>query len=63
MVEVTHRYGDLEANLKMNDLQSLENSEEQEERGAKREAQMTSAGNEFVAQILSGMNSQQGGQQ
>ena len=63
LVEVTHRYGDLEANLKMNDLQSLENSEEQEERGAKREAQMTSAGNEFVAQILSGMNSQQGGQQ
>ena len=63
LVEVTHRYGELEANLKMNDLQSLENSEEQEEREAKREAQMTSAGNEFVAQILSGMNSQQGGQQ
>ena len=55
LVEVTHRYGELEAGLKLGDLQALENQEEGEEMIAKREAQRTSAGNEFVAQILSGM--------
>lgn len=55
LVEVTQKYGELEAHLKINDLQSLENQEETEEQMAKREAQMTSAGNEFMAQILGGM--------
>lgn len=55
LVEVTQKYGELEAHLKINDLQSLENQEETEEQVAKREAQMTSAGNEFMAQILGGM--------
>jgi len=36
------------------------NEEETEEQVAKREAQRTSAGNEFVAQILSGMGGPQG---
>lgn len=58
LVEVTHRYGELEAGLKMNDLQQLENQEEAEEMYAKNEAQRTSSGNEFVAQILSGMAGQ-----
>lgn len=55
LVEVTQKYGELEAHLKINDLQSLENQEETEEQVAKREAQMTSSGNEFMAQILGGM--------
>ncbi len=54
LVEVTHRYGELEAGLKMSELQQLENQEEGEEMLAKQEAQRTSAGNEFVAQILAG---------
>lgn len=55
LVEVTQKYGELEAHLKLNDLQGLENMEESEEQVAKIEAQRTSAGNEFVAQILAGM--------
>lgn len=58
LVEVTQKYGELEAHLKINELQSLENQEETEEQVAKREAQMTSAGNEFMAQILGGMGNQ-----
>ena len=58
LVEVTQKYGELEAHLKINDLQSLENQEETEEQVAKREAQMTSAGNEFMAQIMGGMGNQ-----
>lgn len=60
LIEATHKYGDLEANLKMNELKSLENEEETEEQVAKNEAQRTSAGNEFIAQLLAGMG---GGQQ
>lgn len=52
LVEVTQKYGELEAHLKMNDLQRLENEEETEEMVAKIDAQRTSAGNEFVAQLL-----------
>ena len=55
LVEVTQKYGELEAHLKMNQLQGLENMEESEEQVAKREAQRTSAGNEFVAKILASM--------
>lgn len=60
LVEVAHKYGELEAHLKMNDLQALESQEEFEEDDAKLDAKRTSLANDFVAKILGGMNSQQG---
>lgn len=62
LIEVTSRFGEIEADLKMNDLQRLENQEETEEMMAKRDAKMTSAGNEFIAQILGGMGKGMNGQ-
>lgn len=53
LVEVTHRYGELEAHLKMNDLNSLETQEENKEDMAKEDAKRTSLSNDFVAQMLS----------
>ena len=58
LVEVTHRYGDLEAHLKMNDLQSLENQEETEEEAAKVDARRQSLSNDFVIQMLAGLPNQ-----
>lgn len=63
LVDVTHRYGELEANLKMNDLQTLESGDEAKEREAKIDAKRTSLSNDFVAQMLGGMGSQQEQQQ
>jgi hypothetical protein len=63
LVEVTHRYGELEAHLKMNDLQSLDNQEENKEAMAKVDAKRTSLANDFVAQMLGSMGQgQQEGQ-
>ncbi len=55
LVEVTSQYGELEAHLKMNDLQRLEQQEESEEDAAKMDAKRTSLANDFTSQILSGM--------
>lgn len=63
LVEVTHRYGDLEAHLKMNDLQSLENQEETEEEAAKVDARRQSLSNDFVIQMLAGLPNQGQGQE
>lgn len=60
LVEVTHRYGELEAHLKMNELQSIEMHDEQKEDMAKDDAKRTSLANDFVAQMLSGGFGSQG---
>lgn len=52
LVEVTQKYGELEAHLKMNDLQKLEMQEENEEDIARMDAKRTSFANDFVAQML-----------
>jgi len=59
LVEVTHRYGELEAHLKMNDIQSLDVQEQTKEDVAKNDAKRTSLSNDFVAQMLAGMGSLQ----
>ncbi len=60
LVEVTHRYGELEAHLKMNELESIDNQEENKEAMAKADAKRTSMANDFVAQMLAGgMSGQQ----
>lgn len=60
LVEVTHRYGDLEAHLKINDLKSLEAEDQAGETAARVDARRQSMANDFVAQMLGGM---QGGQE
>jgi hypothetical protein len=55
LVEVTSKYGELEAHLKMNELQSLDNQEEDKEELAKADAKRTSMANDFVAQMLASM--------
>lgn len=62
LLEVTQKYGELEAHLKINDLHSLESEEEMEERIAKDDAKRTSMANDFVAQMLAGMGGQAQGQ-
>ncbi len=58
LVEVTQKYGELEAHLKMNELQTLEHQEEDKEAMAKVDAKRTSLANDFVSQMLSGMGGQ-----
>lgn len=59
LVEVTHRYGELEAHLKMNNIDSIDNKEQTKEDIAKEDAKRTSMSNDFVAQMLAGMGGQQ----
>lgn len=59
LVEVTHRYGELEAHLKMNNIDSIDNAEQSKEDIAKEDAKRTSMSNDFVAQMLAGMGGQQ----
>lgn len=58
LVEVTHKYGELEAHLKMNELNSIDAQEENKEEMAKVDAKRTSMANDFVAQMLGGMGGQ-----
>jgi len=60
LVEITHRYGDLEAHLKMNDLNTIEREEQTEEDVAKIDVRRQSLSNDFVAQMMAGA---MGGQQ
>ena len=63
LVEITHRYGELEAHLKMNQLDTIENEDEAKELMAKADAKRTSLANDFVAQMLaSNMGGGQEGQ-
>jgi hypothetical protein len=63
LVEVTHRYGELEAHLKMNDLNSIDIQEQTKEDVAKDDAKRTSLSNDFVAQMLAGMGGHQNQQE
>lgn len=60
LVGVAKQYGELEAALKMADLQSVEMDQERQEREAKSEAQRLALSNEFVAKMLAGLPRQQG---
>jgi F0F1-type ATP synthase assembly protein I len=66
LVEVAHRYGELEAHLKMNDIDSLDMQEQTKEDIAKDDAKRTSLSNDFVTELLAGMGQNQqamGGEQ
>lgn len=66
LVEVAHRYGELEAHLKMNDINSLDMQEQTKEDVAKNDAKRTSLSNDFVTELLAGIGQNQqamGGEQ
>lgn len=58
MVDVIAKYGEVETALAANQIESFDYKQDAEVRGDKNEAQQTSAGNEFVAQMMSQVNSQ-----
>ena len=60
LVEVTHRYGELEAHLKMNELDTIERKDEDKEAMAKVDVRRQALANEFVSQMLaSGFSGQE----
>ena len=66
LMDVIGKHGDIEARLKMNELQSFEDVQEQKEDEEKRDAKLTADSNDFVRQMLSklhGMPEQQMGPQ
>lgn len=58
LMEVIQKYGELEAHLKMNELQTVEHQQEASEDREKEDAKRTAMSNDFVAQLLSGMGGQ-----
>jgi hypothetical protein len=54
LVEVTAKYGELEAHLKMNDLRTLQQEDDIKERQAMMDSKRQSLANDFVAQMLAG---------
>lgn len=59
LMEVVQKYGDLEAHLKMNELQGMDAHEELKEDQEKREVQKTAISNDFMVQMLAGMGGKQ----
>lgn len=59
LIEITTAYGDLEASLKMNDLQTIGNADEMKEERAKQDVKRQSLSNDFLAQMLAGRGNQQ----
>lgn len=57
LIEAIHKYGEVETLLKEGELQSLEMEQIQREDAEKIDAKNTSAGNQFVAQMLAGLGS------
>lgn len=55
LMEVIQRYGDLEAHLKLNELQGLDSLEKSNEEQEKREVQKTAMSNDFMVQMLAGL--------
>lgn len=55
LVETLEKFGQVEANLAMNELQNVGIDQESEEDRAKADAKRTALSNEFVAQMLVGM--------
>lgn len=58
MVDVIAKYGEVESMLAANKIESFDYQQNSEVRADKAEAQMTSAGNEFVSQMMAQVNSQ-----
>lgn len=52
LMEVIQKYGELEAHLKMNDLQTVEREQQSDEDVEKQDAKRTAMSNDFVAQLL-----------
>lgn len=62
LIEVISKYGELEAYLGQKGVANMEFSQDRKEEIDKMDAQRTSEGNRFVAQILAGMSQQAQGQ-
>lgn len=58
LMEVIQKYGDLEAHLKMNELDSLDTAAQGEEEREKSEVQKTAMSNDFMVQMLAGIGGQ-----
>ncbi len=58
LMEVTSKFGELEAHLKMNDLRILENEDQNKEAMAKVDVRRQSMANDFTTQILSQLPNQ-----
>lgn len=58
LVEVIAKYGEIEAGLKMNDIESFDFRQSSEEDAAKIDAKRTSMANDFVSQIMGSMQNQ-----
>lgn len=63
LIDIIHRYGEIETMLQAGNLQSLDYSQIAQENREKQDAKNTSAKNEFVAQMLTGLLGGQQGQQ
>ena len=59
LLEVVQKYGDLEAHLKMNELDTVERQQESNEDREKLDAKRTAMSNDMVAQLLGGIGGQQ----
>jgi hypothetical protein len=59
-MEVVQKYGELEAHLKMNDLNTIDRRQQVDEDAEKADAKRTAMSNDFVSQMLAGMGQNQG---
>jgi len=59
LVDVIAKYGEIEASLKMNELESFDYRQEQNENREKADAKATGEGNEFMMQLMGEMNQPQ----
>ena len=55
LMEVIQKYGDLEAHLKLNELNSLDSSAKSDEDQEKSDVQKTAMSNDFMVQMLAGI--------
>lgn len=63
LVETIAKYGEVEAAIKLGELDSLESEQLDEEEAAKMDAKRTAMANEFAASIMGGMGGSMGNQQ
>ena len=59
LVDVIAKYGEIEASLKLNELESFDYRQEQNENREKADAKATGEGNEFMMQLMGEMGQQQ----
>lgn len=58
LIDVIAKYGEIEASLKMNELESYDYKQEQDEDREKADAKQTGEGNEFMMQLMGQMGGQ-----